>query len=91
MCRCDECTGGLDDGRYCEGEVDANDVYPLDELEAMDVLEQGQADDLLIHSEDYKLWLSRCGVEDGEPCDNKVTIEVRRDGRWTEIGWYEAV
>lgn len=62
----------------------------LEELEAMTVIEQGQADDLLIASDGERIWLSRCGIEDGEPWNNKVTIERLVGGRWTEIEWYEA-
>jgi len=67
-------------------------VYELSlaELEELPVIEQGQADDLLIKSDTEKVWLSRCGVADGEPWDNKVTIERLVNGRWTEVEWYEA-
>ena len=77
--------------RYIEGVVAPGEVYSLEELEGMDVLCQGQADDLLIDTGDCRIWLSRCGIEDGEPCDNKVTIEELQRGRWVEVGWYEAV
>lgn len=63
----------------------------LDELEAMPTLTQGQADDLKIDNGAERVWLSRCGVEDGEPWDNKVTIERLVDGRWVEVEWYQAV
>jgi hypothetical protein len=72
--------------------VPCSGVYEvsLDELEELPTLCQGQADDLKIESPDERVWLSRCGVEDGEPWDNKVTIERRVDGRWTEVEWWEA-
>lgn len=76
---------------YMKGEVAPGEVYTLDELEAMPTLKQGQADDLKIENGDVRIWLSRCGVEDGEPCNNKVTIEERRRGSWVEVGWYEAL
>ncbi len=76
---------------YMRGEVAPGEIYSLAELEEMEVLIQGQADDCLIDTPSMRLWLSRCGVEDGEPCDNKVTIEELRRGRWVEVGWYEAV
>lgn len=77
--------------RYMKGAVAPGEVYSLEELEAMPTIEQGQADDLKLENEYTKIWLSRCGVEDGEPCNNKVTIEELRRGRWVEVGWYEAV
>jgi len=77
--------------RYMKGAVAPGEVYDLAELEALPVLSQGQADDLKIDTGVTRIWLSRCTVEDGEPCDNKVTIEELRSGRWVEVGWYEAV
>jgi hypothetical protein len=62
----------------------------LDELEALPVISQGQADDLLIESDTERVWLSRCGMEDGEPWNNKVTVERLIAGRWIEVEWYEA-
>lgn len=62
--------------------------YTASELEDLPVLCTGQADDLHVEGEDaegpYRIWLSRCGVEDGEPYDNKITVE-RYDGR----RWYD--
>jgi hypothetical protein len=64
-------------------------TMPLDELEAMPTLSEGQADDQKYEGEDdegrFRVWLSRCTAADGEPFDNKVTIE-RYDGR----RWYDA-
>jgi hypothetical protein len=65
---------------------------PLAELEAMPTLSQGQADDLKIDTgKGERVWLARCTREDGEPWDNKVTIERYIDGRWIECEWWEAV
>jgi hypothetical protein len=63
--------------------------YTTEELEALPVLSVGQADDLHIDTGAVRVWLSRCGVEDGEPFDNKVTVEtLSRDGRWVEYRVY---
>jgi hypothetical protein len=63
------------------------------ELEALPVLHQGQADDCHIDEDGVRYWLSRCTVEDGEPCDDKVTIEVYRkdvrNGSWVEECVYD--
>jgi len=76
---------------YMEGEVSPDLIYPLAELEALPTITVGQADDLKVDDGDgIRIWLSRCGVEDGEPCDNKVTIEQLCCGNWIEVGWYEA-
>lgn len=83
--------------RYMKGSVAPGEVYTLAELEALPTLCQGQADDLKIEGGGVRIWLSRCGIEDGEPCENKVTIEesrIRYPGGnidWVEVGWYEAV
>jgi hypothetical protein len=55
------------------------------ELEALPVLSQGQADDLHYEGRDitgplvgtrFRAWLARTGKADGEPYDNKVTVQV---------------
>lgn len=53
-----------------------------EDLEALPVLSQGQADDLHIDTGTERVWLSRTGVADGEPFDNTVTVERLVDGRW---------
>lgn len=63
---------------------------PLTELEALPTLCVGQADDLKIESDRERVWLSRTTVEDGEPWDNKVTVERYIGGAWIEVEWWEA-
>ena len=58
------------------------------ELEDMETLSTGQADDLKIDTGNVRVWLSRCGVEDGEPFDNKVTVEHLAEGRWETVEEY---
>jgi len=66
--------------------------YTAEELEEMPTLAQGQADDLkveeTIHGTKYRVWLCRCGVEDGMPYDNAITIERYQYGRWIEVDMY---
>lgn len=65
--------------------------YRLAELEKLPTLCIGQADDLKIDKPGkYRVWLSRCGQEDGEPSSNKVTIEVWENDRWRVVETYEA-
>ena len=66
--------------------------YTLNELESLPTLCVGQADDLKIESELVRVWLSRCTKADGEPFDNKVTVEVKNpvSGNWTEHLIYPA-
>lgn len=66
--------------------------FTLNELEALPTLSQGHTDNLKYEDLDVgvRVWLSRCGVEDGEPYPNKVTVERLVDGRWEAVEQYEA-
>lgn len=64
--------------------------YLLGELQALPTLCVGQADDLKIEKAGERIWLSRCSVDDGEPCNNKVTVEELRGGKWRVAATYEA-
>ena len=58
--------------------------YTLQELESLPTLCVGQAEDLKVETNDIRIWLSRCGVADGEPHNNMVTVE-----KYDEAGgWY---
>lgn len=54
--------------------------FSLDYLESLPTIAQGQADDLKIDTGSMRVWLSRCTMADGEPFDNKVTIEHLKEG-----------
>ena len=58
------------------------------ELEDLPTLAQGQADDLKIEDGDYRVWLSRCTIEDGEPFNDAITVEVCINGSWIEGAKY---
>lgn len=67
--------------------------YTLKQLEALPTLSTSQSCDLKIESSFPKrVWLSRCGVEDGEPYPNKVTVEYWdvEEQRWIEERTYQA-
>jgi hypothetical protein len=59
-------------------------------LRSLRTLATGQACDLKIDTGDRRVWISRCGPEDGEPYANRVTIERLRGGRWIEVDTYQA-
>lgn len=63
--------------------------FRVDELEKLPTISRGQAADLKIATEGTRVWLSRCTVEDGEPYNNKVTIEKLYNGKWTVVDEYE--
>ena len=64
--------------------------FSLKELESMLTLSVGQLDDLKFDNGHFRIWFSRCSKEDGEPLNNKVTIEQLKDGKWITIETYEA-
>lgn len=65
--------------------------YTLKELESMPTLSVGQADDLKVDTGDNRVWLARTTVADGEPYNNKVTVEQYINGRWVEVDQYQAL
>ena len=56
--------------------------YTARELSAMPTLAIGQVDDLKIDTGTVRVWLSRCGPEDGEPYRDKVTVEFLWGDGW---------
>lgn len=68
-------------------------VYRLGtrDLSEMPTITQGWTCDLKIDDPDLgvRVWLARTGLADGEPFENKVTVEILRDGRWIEGAIYD--
>ena len=83
-------------GECCDcgkGPNDPNHIIervPLSVLRSAPTITFGQADDLKIDDGKHRVWLSRCTVEDGEPYNNKVTVERLENGRWVEVDQYQA-
>lgn len=75
-------------GRYAlelpAPEPEDGERYTAAELEELPTIAEGQADDLKIETASTRVWLSRCSVEDGEPFNDKVTVERLQSGRWVE-------
>jgi hypothetical protein len=63
--------------------------FTADELREMPTLAQGQSDNLKYDDGEYRVWLARTGVADGEPYDNRISIEENQDGRWVKIEDYQ--
>jgi hypothetical protein len=62
-----------------------------DQLEALPVLAQGHVHDLHIDTGIYRVWLSRCSIEDGEPFRNTAYIEIKNANHlWQDLGYYDA-
>lgn len=65
--------------------------YSLSQLKRKRTISVGQADSLKIDDGKTRVWLARTGVADGEPYNNKVTIEKLIDGRWEIVDTYPAL
>lgn len=63
--------------------------YPARHLKTLPTISVGQADDLKIDAGDVRVWLSRCTEADGEPYNDKVTIERFVNGRWICVATYQ--
>lgn len=66
--------------------------YTLQELKDSKTISQDQTSDLKVEGRGVRVWLSRCTVADGEPYNNKVTVEFYHQykGRWEIWEEYEA-
>jgi CDGSH-type Zn-finger protein len=59
-----------------------------DDLRDRPTLATGQADSLKIDTGQTRYWLCRCGIADGMPYDDQVTVERLIDGRWETVDTY---
>ena len=64
--------------------------YTLTELKDLPTLAQGQTCNLKLEVGNRRVWLSRCTIEDGEPYNNKVTVERLDNGTWIKDQQYQA-
>ena len=63
--------------------------YTAKELRKLPTLCVGQADNLKIDDGKTRVWLCRCGIQDGMPFNNAITVETLTNGRWEETETYE--
>lgn len=61
-------------------------TYTPEELAQLPTLTVGQADDLKIDTGTERVWLSRCGAEDGQVY--QINHETLIDGRWVVTSEY---
>ena len=54
-------------------------------LRSLPTLRKGHTDDLKLDTGSMRCWLARTGVADGEPFENRVSVEVLNDGLWTAV------
>jgi hypothetical protein len=60
-----------------------------DDLIDRPTLATGQADNLKLDTGQTRYWVSRCGIEDGEPFAETVHVERLIDGRWETVHTYD--
>jgi hypothetical protein len=65
-----------------------SEPFTADEIRDLPTLCTGQADSLKVDDGTMRVWLSRCTVEDGEPYNDKITIEHLIDGLWVTTNEY---
>lgn len=60
-------------------------------LENLDTLGVGQVCDRKIDENGFRVFLSRCGLADGEPFENTVYLEEydKEQGRWIDVGYFD--
>ena len=58
-------------------------------LETLPTLGESQACNLKIDTGDFRVWISRCGLADGEPFENTVYVEFNDGDRWKDLGHYD--
>lgn len=56
--------------------------YTAKQLNKLPTLCISQSYDLKIEKPNTRVWLSRCKIEDGEPFNNKISIEKFVDNKW---------
>jgi len=63
----------------------------LKDLEKRKTLAVGQTDDLKIDTGTTRVWVARTTIEDGEPFNNRISVEKfnRKTGRWEIVDEYE--
>lgn len=62
--------------------------YTADELEQIPTLVTGYTDDLKVETDTTRVWLARTTTEDGEPSNNRITVEQLREGHWVTVEEY---
>lgn len=97
-------TRTMSDGRVVDLKGHPVNGYPVflptfEQLEALPSLCQAQTCDLRIDTGDFRVWTSRMGLEDGEPFERTVYVEVfshhhdpESGGtwfRWQDLGHYD--
>jgi len=62
-----------------------------EDLVKLPVLSESQACNLVIDGDGTRVWIARTGLEDGEPFEHTVYVEISNEstGGWMELGHYD--
>lgn len=74
--------------RYMKGHTMNSRTWTAQTLKRRRTLAVGQTCNLKVDTGTTRIWLARTGVRDGEPYNNKVTIEKLVDGHWIIVDVY---
>ena len=50
---------------------------------------EAQSCDLRVDTVDFRLWTARTGLDEGEPYERTVYVELLTDTRWVNLGHYD--
>ena len=64
--------------------------WTVNRLSNMATIHVGHTCDLKYETGTVRIWLARTGVADGEPYNNKVTIERLIEGQWATFAQFPA-
>lgn len=65
--------------------------YSLTYLKRRPTLYVGQTNNLKIETPNRRVWLARTGIQDGEPYNNRVSIEELSNNGWKVVEDYQAI
>ena len=61
-----------------------------DHLNSLPTISEGYTCDLKIDTGDFRLFLARTDMNDGEPYNHTAYVETLENGKWIDLGYYDA-
>lgn len=73
--------------------IDTDGEFPFvcwaDTLKKLPVIDEGKTANLHVERDNYRVWLARTGVADGEPFERTVYVDLYYNDRWVEFGYFD--
>lgn len=68
-----------------------NPLPSAEGIASIPVISTGPVANLHYDDGQHRIWLSRCGLADGEPFERTVYVEIydENGGRWCDLGHYD--